>query len=180
MTSFLTPYFTVPGLCWLIVQVLYLLALRRALLACSPSNRVMSPRWLWLELVPPFNLVWQFVNVAAVSVSFGRESRSRGVPARRPLLALGTVSCAVQSLAIVLLLLANGGHGPGQIVVDQPSDVLTTPFWESVFFVGLFLLVAGVVTWLLYWHRVSRRTTAMIEGKWKWTGDVVLRSGRQL
>jgi hypothetical protein len=62
----------------LLVYVFFLLTLQRALARCRPQNRDMEPGAVWLNLIPIFNIVWQFITVARVSSSLTNEFRARG------------------------------------------------------------------------------------------------------
>jgi len=62
----------------LAIAILYLRTLSKCLERCSPGNRTMEPGQVWLNLIPCFNLVWQFVTVIRISESLKNEFRSRG------------------------------------------------------------------------------------------------------
>jgi hypothetical protein len=69
-------------LVWLVVQLLFLLAVSRALAACDARNRTLEPGMVWLNLIPIFNLAWMFVTVIRVSESLKNEFRARGLHRR--------------------------------------------------------------------------------------------------
>ncbi len=60
------------------IASLFLLSMQRALNRVSAHNRLMSPRMVWLNLIPGFHLVWQFVTVIRVTGSLKNEFRERG------------------------------------------------------------------------------------------------------
>jgi len=62
----------------LVIAIFYLLTLSKALSRCSRDNRTMEPGMVWLNLIPLFNLVWQFITVLRVSESLRNEFESRG------------------------------------------------------------------------------------------------------
>lgn len=64
---------------WLLPMVFYLLSMQSALEAVRASNRRFAPGLVWLNLIPLFNLVWNFFVVNAVSGSLQREFAERGV-----------------------------------------------------------------------------------------------------
>jgi CHAT domain-containing protein len=57
----------------LAVEILYLLALQKALHRVSPPNRTMKPGMVWLMLVPCVNFVWQFQIATQVPKSLRNE-----------------------------------------------------------------------------------------------------------
>lgn len=62
----------------LVIAIFFLLTLSKALSRCSPRNRTMEPGQVWLNLIPLFNIVWQFVTVNRVSESLSNEFYARG------------------------------------------------------------------------------------------------------
>ena len=65
------------------VGIAFLLELQRAVERCAPANRALSPGQVWLNLIPLFNIVWQFILISRVSETLSREFASRGRPADR-------------------------------------------------------------------------------------------------
>jgi hypothetical protein len=63
----------------LVVSILFLLALYRALNACSPRNRTMEPGQVWLSLIPLVGIVFYIMAILKVPESLEREYRSRGM-----------------------------------------------------------------------------------------------------
>lgn len=60
----------------LIVVIFFLLTQQNTLRAIQPQNRTMSPGEVWLQLIPLFNIVWQFIVVSRISESISRELSS--------------------------------------------------------------------------------------------------------
>lgn len=63
----------------LLVRLFYLISLTRALAACGPSRRAMSPGLVWLNVVPFGHLFWRFWAVIAVGNSLRLEYDARGL-----------------------------------------------------------------------------------------------------
>jgi hypothetical protein len=61
----------------LVIVVFYLLTLQKALSRVSPRNRLMEPGLVWLDLIPCFNLIWQFFIAVRVPDSLRNEFRAR-------------------------------------------------------------------------------------------------------
>jgi hypothetical protein len=65
---------------WIIgigITIIYISALEECLKAVSPSNRTLSPGFVWLLLIPLFNLVWHFVVVIHLARSLKNEAEQR-------------------------------------------------------------------------------------------------------
>jgi hypothetical protein len=61
---------------FLVPAVLFLLAQQNTLKLIQPLNRTMRPGQVWLQLIPIFNLYYQFVVVTRISDSLQRELNS--------------------------------------------------------------------------------------------------------
>lgn len=109
----------------LVPLVFYLLTMHRTLAACAPANRRMEPALVWLQLIPVFNLVWQFFVVLAVSGSLRREFAQR---------ALVTEPDAGQSLGLAMCILSVCGLIP---------------------FLGILAALGSLVCWILYWLKIA-------------------------
>lgn len=109
-----------------LVYCLFLLAHHRALSRCRPSCRLMEPGMVWLNLIPLFNIVWQFITVAKVSASLTNEFRARGRHRDGDDYGqtLGTVSCALFLAVLVPVL-------------------------------GILCAIGGFVCWVIYWGRIA-------------------------
>jgi hypothetical protein len=60
-----------------VMLILFLRTQQRILLAVKPNNRQLSPSLVWLQLVPLFGLIWQFVVVVRIAGSLSKEKISR-------------------------------------------------------------------------------------------------------
>jgi hypothetical protein len=65
---------------FLIVQVFFALTLRKVLLSCAPENRKTNPDYVWLNLIPIFNLIWPFILNPKICASIQAEFMARGWP----------------------------------------------------------------------------------------------------
>ena len=141
---------------WLIIEVYYVLVLRRALIACKRENRAIEPGWLWLELVPGLGFLWQFVNVCVVAYSLQSELGSRGLRRHRPGLALGVTAFTLQCIGIAFVVVSNGGAGHA-LPPHQPSLV-----WGLLFWTGWTLLLVYAVLWARYWRLIGNYAGALL------------------
>jgi hypothetical protein len=65
-------------LAYYLIKIFFLLTLSRTLSQCHPRNQAMQPGMVWLNLIPLFEFVWQFVTVSRISQSLKDEFRDRG------------------------------------------------------------------------------------------------------
>jgi hypothetical protein len=64
------------------ITIAFLMTLQKALSRCDRRNRTMEPGQVWLNLIPCFNIVWQFITVIRISESLANEFRDRGIRSR--------------------------------------------------------------------------------------------------
>lgn len=112
----------------LVPTILFLIALQKALAACSPGSRRMPPSNVWLLFIPIFNIVYQFIVVGAVSESLQAEFRLRNMPLQGD---------AGKSLGIAWCVLGLCGIIP---------------------FLGILAGLASLICWILYWVRIAEHT----------------------
>ena len=60
----------------LAIAILFLLTQQNTLKAIQPENRLMPPGEVWLQLIPLFNIVWQFIVVKRIAGSIANELSS--------------------------------------------------------------------------------------------------------
>jgi hypothetical protein len=109
----------------IIPLIFYLLTLQRALEKCAPHNRSMSPGLVWLQIIPFFNIIWQFFVVTAVSDSLSKEYAYRRLPVEG--------DCG-RSLGIAMAVLMVCWVIP---------------------YVSVFAFIAWLVLWIIYWVKVA-------------------------
>ena len=109
---------------WYIPLIFFLISLQGVLRNIAPKNRTLSPGLVWLDLIPVFNLAWNFVLVIQVSQALKREAEERG---------LKDVGDCGYGLGLAMSIL--------WIFVFIP-------------FLGGLTWVAALVLWILYWVKV--------------------------
>jgi hypothetical protein len=132
---------------FVVPAVFFLLAQYKTLKAISPANREMSPGEVWFQLIPVFNLYWQFVVVTRIADSLLKEQvllesqddSILGIPdfdaveaiGNRPTYKIGITWCTLFLLDILVARLqwVSIGHGIIQ---------------------GL-LLLSLMICWIIYW-----------------------------
>lgn len=63
----------------LVLKIFYIMTLQTAFSRCSEQNRKMSPRLVWLLLIPIISEIWHFIVVLNLSKSLGQEFKARGI-----------------------------------------------------------------------------------------------------
>jgi hypothetical protein len=128
---------------FLTIAILFLLTQYNTLKAIQPQNRTMSPGEVWLQLIPLFNLVWQFIVVQRISESISRELSSNTFSfeenqpiqlyqqGNKPTYQMGMAMCVLNVLALVPLL-------------------------------GALARLAGVICWIIYWVQLSNYKNQVI------------------
>jgi hypothetical protein len=123
-----------PTLLMLVPGVFYILTLRSTLLKCAPESRTIDPGKIWLLLIPIFNLGWHFVVVLSMGTSLRNECARRGIRTKDP--------------------------EPGKML-GLATCILLACCFVSPF--GLFLALAGLNCWIIYWIRISGYSRALGE-----------------
>jgi hypothetical protein len=88
----------------LIASLLLLMALHRLLARCAPIHRTMSPRSVWLNLIPVFNLFWSIQTVRRVAATLRAEYADRRLQPRGDLAektGYAAIGLCIGSLALI-------------------------------------------------------------------------------
>jgi len=118
----------------LAIGILFLMTLSKCLKRCSPRNRTMEPGQVWLNLIPCFSIVWQFITVSRISESLGREFRDRGL--RR-----------------------DGDFGNG---VGMTYCICNCLGWIPI--VNYISPIVGLVCFIIYWVKIAGFSKELAEG----------------
>ncbi|MGZ5189950.1 MAG: hypothetical protein ACXWCZ_02960 [Flavisolibacter sp.] len=122
----------------LIPAIFYLLTQQNTLKSIRPENRFMSPGEVWLQLIPLFGIVWQFIVVTRIAKSIKKElasgdqfsfdSNTDGyidLESDRPTYQIGIAMCILLVASIIPVL-------------------------------GILFSIAGLVCWIIYWVKLSQ------------------------
>ena len=120
----------------LIPQILYLLTLQNTLKEVSPENQQMPPGNVWLNLIPLFGLVWQFIIVNRMADSLKAEFAKRNIQVDevRPGYSIGITYCILLCCSIVPIL-------------------------------GVLAALGGIVCWIIYWVKIAGYKTKLQQTK---------------
>jgi hypothetical protein len=123
---------------FLLPFILFLLSQQNTLKAIQFQNRTMPPGEVWLQLIPLFGMVWQFIVVSRIADSIQRElssetafsfeqHRQAYAPnpyAPKPTYGIGIAYCVLLCCSIIPYL-----------------SILTS--------------IAGLICWIIYWAQLS-------------------------
>jgi len=121
----------------IIVGIFFLIEQQNILKAIQPENRLMRPGEVWLQLIPLFGLVWQFIVVIRISESIQREFASWqndniiGLPDAQVAHVLNTRPTYDIGLAVC---------------------ILNCCWWIPI--LGNLAAIAGVICWIIYWTKL--------------------------
>ena len=130
------------------ILIFFLLTLQRLLKKCRKRNRTMEPGLVWLNLIPCFQFVWQFITVVRIYETLRDEFRERGIGRRsdsygKP---IGLTSCIFWIVAWFFDKVSNAANRMNQQIGDDftPLDYLT---WILLVFTLIFLVT--------YWIKMA-------------------------
>jgi hypothetical protein len=118
------------------IQVMYLLTLQNVLKQVSPENQKMPPGQVWLNLIPLFNLVWQFIIVNRIADSLQAEFAKRGIKVDE----------------------ARPGYGVGLAYC-----ICSVSGWVPL--LGVLASLGGLVCWIIYWVKMSNYKKMLIDSQ---------------
>jgi hypothetical protein len=118
------------------IALVFLLTQYNTLRAIQPQNRAMSPGEVWLQLIPLFNLVWQFIVVQRIAESISRELSSNvfSFEERQPLQLYQQGSRPTYQIGMAMCVLNVFGFIP---------------------LIGSLARIAGLICWIIYWVQLS-------------------------
>jgi hypothetical protein len=135
-------------LSFIVPAVLFVLTQQNTLKAIRRENRLMNPGLVWLQFIPVFGQVWQFIVVSRITGSAVRERitfqddsilglthAATATIGKRPTLAMGITYCTLEVINMLFLF-----------------TVLTTTTQAIQGVVAL----AQMVCWIIYWVQLGR------------------------
>ncbi len=124
---------------FIVPAILFLITQQNVLKSIHPENRFMSPGQVWLQLIPFFNLYWQFIVVGRIADSIKME------------LATTTFSFENESIPIT----------DNQSLEPRPTYSIGIAYCVSFCLsiiptVGFIGSLAGMICWVIYWVRLAQ------------------------
>ena len=137
-------------LAFIIPAILFFLAQQNILKVIGQENREMSPRSVWLQLIPLFGLVWQFIVVIRISSSVLKELASRvgeSILDNSEVQLKGTDEYPTYTIGIAYCILTTIGF---IINYATRNSISLLRLFGTLFF------LAGMVCWIIYWVRIVK------------------------
>ena len=136
------------------LAILVLVTQDKTLRLIQSANRLMSPGMVWLQVIPLFGLVWQFVVVRNTSISISKEMASAkddsilGISSealdqlnQRPTFAIGMAYCTLFTIGVVLSFFKS----------EVPTLRTIAPLFT----------LSGMICWVIYWINLFRYTNKL-------------------
>lgn len=135
----------------MIPAILFLLTQQNTLKAIRVENRLMRPGLVWLQLIPIFGQIWQFIVVTRIAGSIRKEMASRQDDSilgvfdanavqelnKRPTFTIGiTYGVLFNTIFIMNLYLSI----VGQVMLNTVA----------------LLFLSGTICWIIYWIRLAQ------------------------
>jgi hypothetical protein len=143
-------------LAFVIPAILFFLAQQNTLKVISPENREMSPGSVWLQLIPVFGMVWQFIVVVRIAHSISKEMASKigeSILDNSQVQIQGTDEIPTYTIGIAYCILMSLG------VIINYSTMQSSSY--LALFGSLFVLT-GMVCWIIYWVRLVNAKNKLV------------------
>jgi len=118
----------------IIPAIFYLITLQNTLKRVKKKNRKIEPGQVWLNLIPFFNIVWQFIMINRIADSLKAEFADRNISVKedRPGAQIGVAYCVLNLCGAIPVL-------------------------------GGLASLAGLVCWIVYWVKISNYKNQLSE-----------------
>jgi hypothetical protein len=143
-------------LAFVIPAILFFLAQQRTLQVISPENREISPGSVWLQLIPAFGMIWQFIVVIRIAQSVSKEMASKigesildssqvqiKLTDESPTYTIGLAYCTLTTLGVII-----------------NYSTMHSSSYLALF--GSFFALTGMVCWIIYWVRLVNTKNKLV------------------
>jgi hypothetical protein len=140
---------------FLIAYIFFLVAQQNTLRSIKPHNQKMPPGHVWLQLIPGFNFVWQFIVVNRIADSIRAEIDDRistsflGVA--EPVFLNDKKPRPTYNIGLAVCILSLGGF---------------IPFIEPLEAIGSYISMAFLVCWIVYWTQMVQYKNKFLIHPW--------------
>ncbi len=137
-------------LVFVIPAILFFLAQQKTLQVISPENREISPGSVWLQLVPVFGMVWQFIVVIRIAHSVSKEMASKigdSILNNTHEQIKETDESLTYNIGLAYCILTTLG-----VIINYAT--LHTSSYLALF--GSLFDLIGIVSWIIYWVRLVK------------------------
>ena len=142
-------------LAFVIPAILFFLSQQRILQIIRPENRELSPGSVWLQFIPLFGMIWQFIVVIRIANSVSKELASKmgesildhsqvqmKATDESPTYTIGIAYCTLTTLGVII-------------------NYATSQTRYLALFGSLFVLT-GMVCWIIYWVRIVNTKNKLV------------------
>ncbi len=143
-------------LAFVIPAILFFIAQQRVLQVISPENREMSPGSVWLQLIPVFGMIWQFIVVIRIAHSISMEMASKigkSILDDSQVQIKDTDESPTYTIGIAYCILTTLG------VIMNYSTMHSSSYLALL---GSFFVLAGMVCWIIYWVRLVKAKNILV------------------
>jgi hypothetical protein len=124
----------------------------RTLMAITPINRLMAPGLVWLQYIPVFAIIWQFVVIIQIARSLRNERIFRmeeSLLSNRTTPQLPSGNYPTMALGLSYCILALGFTFFNLFGTFSPNPDVTSSL------VVLAIVAAAGICWIVYWIRLA-------------------------
>jgi hypothetical protein len=142
-------------LAFVIPAILFFLSQQKILQIISPENREMSPGSVWLQFIPVFGMVWQFIVVIRIAHSVSKELTSKmgdTILENSQVQIKSTDESPTYTIGIAYCILTTLG-----VLINYSSMHSSSFLALSSFFV-----LTGMVCWIIYWVRLVNTKNQLV------------------
>jgi hypothetical protein len=143
-------------LAFLIPAIFFILSQQNTLRAISPENRKMYPGAVWLQLIPFFGVVWQFIVVIRIAQSISKEMTSKigeSILDNAQVQIKETDESPTYTFGIAYCVLTTLGFIINYSTMNSASNLR---LFGSLFF------LTGMVCWIIYWVRLVNAKNKLV------------------
>jgi len=142
-------------LAFLVVYILFLVAQQNTLRSIKPHNQKMPPGHVWLQLIPVFNFVWQFIVVNRIAASIRAEIDDRVsttfLGTAEPVFLNDKTPRPTYNIGVAACILSFG---------------VFTVFIDSIEAPGSYVAMAFLVCWIVYWVQLVQYKNKFLQYPW--------------
>ncbi len=143
-------------LAFVIPAILFFLTQQRILQIISPENREISPGSVWLQLIPVFGMVWQFIVVIRIAHSVSKEMASKigdSILDNSHEQIRQTDGSPTYNIGLAYCILTTIG-----VIINYVT--LHTSSYFALF--GSLFALTGMVCWIIYWVRLVKTKNQLV------------------
>ncbi|HEX6848002.1 MAG TPA: hypothetical protein VF144_13550 [Chitinophagaceae bacterium] len=144
-------------LSFLIAYIFFLVAQQNTLRSIKPHNQKISPGQVWLQLVPGFNFVWQFIVLNRIADSIRAEIDDRistsFLNSAEPVFLNDKTPRPTYNMGLAACILSLGGF---------------LPFigLEPIATIGSVISMTFLACWIVYWTQIVHYKNQFLKYPW--------------